>query len=292
MGVRRRSAHIISPQDEAILEFISQVRYATAAQVTGRLYKAGSKTFVRSRMTKLAGGADHVAGQWLYRFPMPSVASGNRLRVFALGTRSRSALIHDLGLSVRHSLPYQHRRLGYSFLRHALAMTACAVAATCFDRQQSAVKLLNTRYSYQLAGVQPRLPVIPDLWLLWIRNGKHYPLWLEVDCESESQRKWAQSLHGRVRFIESGAYARAFQTSTVMIATLVVGETAESAATRQKALCRWTQNLLAELGLKSWSGMFRFNSLAWSDDFSRLGLFEAPLWYRVDSAIKESLFPG
>jgi hypothetical protein len=282
---------ILRPSDEVILRFINQVNYATSSQAAIGLGRAGSKTAVRSRMALLAGGADYVPGQWLYRFPMPSAASGNRLRIFAVGTRSRSVLTHDLGLPVKHNLPYKHVRLGYSFLRHALATTASVVAASCFDKRQSDIKLVRTLMSYDLARRQPKLPVIPDVWSLWMRNGKEQAIWWEVDCESESQRRWVKSLHEKVRYVQSGEYARVFHTSTILISFLVAGRTAQSAASRRTALIRWTNNSLAELGLEAYGSMFRFSSLVWSEDISDLGLYDSAIWHSVDSAIPVPLFP-
>lgn len=171
-----------------------------------------SLKYVRSRLARLAGGADHVERQYLYRFQLPSVTSGNRTKVFALGAKGRDYQADDLAWPVEwYHRPSKLRHLGYSHLTHALLVTRILVSGHVWNRQESAYTLVDTRISYELARDR-RLSVIPDLWELWERSKdrKKFPLWIEDDNSSEFSVKWKQYLQGRVTFIKSGEYAREF----------------------------------------------------------------------------------
>lgn len=75
------------------------------------------------------------------------------------------------------------------------------------------------------------------------------------------------------------------------MAYVTTGHTAEAAETRRRTLCRWTQELLAELGMEKWGTIFRFTAVA-LDDLYKTPIFEAPVWYWPDSAVPVPLFPG
>src|SRR5688500_13664581 len=51
-----------------------------------------SPSALRERARRLAGTADHVAGQYLFRFPLPSPAKGTHARVYCLGVKRRQFL--------------------------------------------------------------------------------------------------------------------------------------------------------------------------------------------------------
>ena len=70
---------------------IWQFRYVTALEVAHLLFSPKSLTYVRERLRRLAGNADHVERQYLYRFGLPTTR-GNSQRIFTLGSRGRDIL--------------------------------------------------------------------------------------------------------------------------------------------------------------------------------------------------------
>ena len=137
------------------------------------------------------------------------------------------------------------------------------------------------------------VPVIPDAWLLFerVRNGNLIPIFLEIDRGTEYQRRFKQHLRARIRFIEEGGYARTFGTKSVTMAyatTATTGHLPASGDTRRSTMAVWTMDVLAELGLEHWAGIFRFASVDYAGLFD-LTLFEKPVWYRPDSPTPRTL---
>jgi hypothetical protein len=53
----------------------------------------------------------------------------------------------------------------------------------------------------------------------------------------------------------------------------------------------WTREVLAEMNLKSWGGIFRFTAVEFDSLYSQaMNLFEGPLWLRPDTSEKVVLF--
>jgi hypothetical protein len=53
----------------------------------------------------------------------------------------------------------------------------------------------------------------------------------------------------------------------------------------------WTREVLAELNLKSWGGIFRFTAVEFDSLYDQAGhLFEEPVWFRPDTRELVRLF--
>jgi hypothetical protein len=53
----------------------------------------------------------------------------------------------------------------------------------------------------------------------------------------------------------------------------------------------WTREVLAEMNLQNWGGIFRFTSVEFDNLYDQAGnLFEAPVWIRPDSRELVRLF--
>ena len=257
---------ILHKRVEEILKTISFYRYMTALDVTRLLYSPGSLRYVRSLLSQLSGGADFVNNQYLYRFRLPSVSTGNSERIYTLGSRGRDFLTREVGVSADwHFRPDKVKHLGYGQLVHNLVLTRFVVSAAAWARQRADFRLAKTRICYELAqapavvgvrgeGRKAALAVIPDAWLLFekLQDGKHekwLPVLLEIDRGTQDQAKFRERVESRIEFIRSGAYRELFETEAVTIAYATTGETPEYRETRRRAMCAWTKEVLKnELG--------------------------------------------
>src|SRR5512132_2124596 len=96
----------------------------TAQDVTQLMFSPTSLNYVRSFLTRLAGGADSKTNEYLYRFELPSLSGGNTKRVFTLGSRGRDFLEEEVGLPVSwYFRPEKVARLSYGQMMHSLALT-------------------------------------------------------------------------------------------------------------------------------------------------------------------------
>jgi hypothetical protein len=107
---------------------------------------------------------------------------------------------------------------------------------------------------------------------------------LEIDRGSEYQERFKNHVRGRIEFIRSGDYARIFGTRAVSIAYATTGQVPDYADTRRKTMAVWTMEVLRELALESWTGVFHFTTVVYERLYEDAQtLFTKPVWYRPDS---------
>jgi hypothetical protein len=285
----------LTPTDEEILRTMHTYRYMTALDVAYSLFSPNSLSHVRRILALLSGGKDYQERQFLYRFPLPSAKAGNRERIYTLGAAGRE-VVESSGIPVDwYYRPSKTGRLSHSHLAHQLLVTRF-VAATCsWASKQSEYSLADVRLSYELekgvAMLEERYDrasaaVIPDGWLLVERvsDGVRFPMLLEIDRGSEYQERFKQHVRGRLEFIRSGDYAEVFHTPAVMIAYATTGPIAEQRDRRVKTMAAWTRDVLAELSLDDWAGVFRFTAVTYETLYTEVqALFTEPVWYRPDA---------
>ena len=287
----------LSPREEEILKAVYEYRFATAQDITHLLLSKGSLTYTRGLMAALSGGRDYQERQYLFRFPLPSPSAWSRERIYTLGASGREFLA-SMGLSVDwYYRPSTTGRLNRSHLLHQLLLTRFVCGAYSWTRHHTDYALVDSRLCYGLARhpvlAQEKqeesatsLAAIPDAWLLFQRlsDGAHFPVLLEVDRGTEYQERFKDHVKARLEFINSGDYAKVFQTPAVIIAYATTGQIAEHRATRVKTMATWTKEVLAELKMQSWAGIFRVSSVAFETLYEHVQvLFEQPVWYRPDS---------
>ena len=289
----------ITPTEEEILKTMSTYRYMTALDVAHCLFSPKSLTYVRSILTRLAGGDDFQERQCLYRFPLPSAKAGNPERIFTLGAVGRE-VVQSLGIPVEwYYRPSKPRRLSGSYLAHQLLLTRFVICACRFVSQSPDYSLADIRLCYELEkriGKREGEAVVPDAWLHFERvsDGERFPVLLEIDRGSEYQERFKNHVRGRLEFIRSGDYARVFGTPAVVIAYATTGRLQAHAETRRKTMAAWTMEVLAELELERWASIFRFTSAV---EYTRLyehgdALFTKPVWYRPDAPMTPVLLLG
>jgi hypothetical protein len=292
---------IVTPRNEEILRTVYEYRFVTAQDITMLLFSKGSLTYVRSVLSELSGGKDHAERNYLYRFQLPTSQAGNREKVYTLGSLGREFL-ESLGLRVYwYFRPYKTERLSRSHLLHNLLLTRFVVAAQSWSRTQADINIIELRLCYDLvrsiATIQHQeegstLSLIPDAWMLFERtDGVRFPILLEIDRGSEHREKYQAQLRTRLEFILSGNYEKVFKTPAVIIAYVTTGQIAAHRETRVKTMAAWTRDVLAELKMESWAGIFRFTSVVFDTLYEQVQeLLEAPVWHRPDSPTPVPLF--
>jgi hypothetical protein len=280
----------LSPTEEEILRIMSTYRYMTALDVAYSLNRPKSVTHVRSALSRLAGGADNKERECLYRFPFPSGKAGNPERIFTLGAAGRE-IVRSLGIPVDwYYRPSKTGRFSGSYLAHQLLLTRFVLCACHFTSHNPEYTLADVRLCYdieQSLGKRAAETVVPDAWLDFARvaDGERFPVLIEIDRGTEFQEHFKRHINGRLAFIRSGEYARVFGAPAVIIAYATTGRIPAHADSRRETLVTWTKEVLQELRLENWAGIFRFTSAV---EYTRLfeqgdELFTKPVWYRPDS---------
>lgn len=291
---------LLNSTEEKILSMANTYRFVGALDVANLLFSPASLTYARTRLSKLA------AAKYLYRFRLPSVKTGGTELIYTLGSRGRDFIAEELGLPVDwYFRPGKLKRLSHSHAQHNLLLTRFCVASQSFCRSETRWRLVTMRLCYELARVQAtdeeacegatkKLKVVPDAWLCFerLKEGEHehfIPLLLEIDRGMEYQQKFKRHVYSRIEFIRSGEYKKLFGTGAVVIAYATTGETPEYRDTRRRAMCTWTQEVLADLHMENWSAIFRISSLQFDELYST-PIFSEPLWYKPDSLSPIPLF--
>jgi hypothetical protein len=286
---------LLTPRHEQILQAAYEYRYVTAQDITNLLFSKGSLTYVRHQMSTMAGGKDQQARHYLYRFPFPTGAAGNRERIFSLGALGRDFLANVLGLPVDwYFRPYKSDHLSHSHILHHLLLTRFVVATTVHTRNHPQISLLQARLCHELARNQATgtdkkkqkatTPVIiPDAWLLFAlqSNGARFPVMLEIDRTTTFRAKFQAQLKARLDFVRSGEYTKVYNQPAVIFAYVTAGTSPAHTQTRVKAMAGWTQSVLTELGLQEWEVIFRFTSISFDTLYADIPtLLEKPVWQR------------
>jgi hypothetical protein len=285
----RKSPFILTPRDEQILRVLYDFRYMTARDMAYLRFSPTILNYVRSRLARLSGGADLQPNTYLCRFQLPTI-SGKGEKIFTLGVKGRDFLEREAGLPVDwYFRPYKLKHLGFTHLLHSLLQTRFVVVASYYSRHQQQVTLTHSRLSHELARTSG-LNVIPDAWLLFEnQQGKKYQILLEIDRGTEYQAKFKAHVKARLSLIESNAYKEVFGVKAVMVAYVTTGQSPEYRDARLEAMTRWTQEVLAELGMEDWAGIFRFTSVVLDEIYDQ-GIFEKAIWYQPDAPQAVPLF--
>jgi Replication-relaxation len=275
----RKSSLILTPRDEEMLRALYDYRYMSARDMAYLLFSPRVLNYVRGRMVRLAGGEDFATNSYLLRFQLPTTTNKGE-KIFTLGSKGRDFL-QQTGLPVDwYFRPSKPKHFGFSHLTHALLQTRIVVAASYFSRQQQQFKLTQSRLSYDLSRI-PALSVIPDAWLVF-ENQQKYQILLECDRGTQYQVAFKRHIKDRIAFIESGEYVKFFGIKAVMVAYVTTGPRPEYRDSRVATLRRWLQELVTELGMEEWAGLFRVTSVVLGEVYEQ-GLFEKPVWYRPSS---------
>ena len=278
---------ILTPRDEEILKAVWYYRYITARDLTNLLFAKTSITHMREILATLSGGDDLQANNYLCRFILPSL-SGTREKVYVLGAKGRRVLT-EMGLPATwYFRPHKLKFLSYSYVLHNLILTRTLIAANCWASEHPDFALVGKLICYELPG-----KVIPDGWLLFeeqTNNGVYeQPVMIELDRGMEYKVKFRDHVRGRINYLQSGDYKKTFQTDLATIAYLTTGQTAEYRVTRQKAMCTWIKELLKDMRLEAWAGVFKVASVQFQTLYDH-ALFESAVWFRPDSDTPVRLF--
>lgn len=280
----------ISRPQEEILKAVYRYRYMTALDVTYLLYSPASINHAREYLALLSGGKDLSENQYLYRFPLPQFSSGLTDKVYTLGTQGRH-LLTEMGMEVDwYFKPSKIKHLSFSFLMHALTLTRFLVALHYFVKTHPGFNILQemTCYDLERRSMKKANTVIPDAWVL-LEGKKHKtPLLLEIDRGTEYKKQFKGHVKALIDYIQSGAYERDFEIEAVIVVYATTGQLPEYQTSRRIAICKWTLELLKELKMEEWAGVFRFAGI----DYKRLlltPLFDESAWYQPDKNKAQAL---
>jgi hypothetical protein len=293
---------VLTPRDEEILQAIAYYRYVTSLDIAYLLFRPTYMPYVRSRLSRLAGNKDLHPNCYLYRFWLPS-PQGNRERIFTLGETGHKFLTEVLGQRIDWRFqPAKLKFFSYSNILHHLLLTRFLVAATWWSRGREDVALLAKRTSYELMKDPPKvilsqkkvkktITVIPDAWVLFEKGKEKFAVLFELDRGMEHGAKFKEHVRARVAFIRSGQYKETFSVPGVIVAYVTTGQTPAYRNTRMKTMNTWTHEVLTDLNLKNWGGIFRFTSVEFETIYDQAeNLFEKPIWLRPDMKETVRLF--
>ena len=292
----------LSSRDEEILASVYRYRFVTSLDIAHLLFRPSYLPYVRSRLTRLSGGEDLEENTYLCRFRLHATR-GNPERIFTLGTKGREFLQSQMGKQVDWFFrPGKFKFFSYSAILHHLLLTRFLVACSWWCRTREEMSLLEERISYELSRNPPQvtitkkekpitMSVIPDAWLSFKLRGRNYAIIFELDRGMEFREKFKQHVRGRIELIRSGKYKEVFGVPGVIVSYLTTGQTPEYRTSRMKAMNAWTHEVLDDLNLKNWGGIFRFASVEFENLYEQTpALFEEPVWLRPDTRELVNLF--
>jgi hypothetical protein len=293
---------LLTPKDEEILQAIAYYRYVTSLDIAHLLFRPTYMPYVRSRLSRLAGNKDLQPNFYLYRFWLPS-PQGNRERIFTLGEKGQQFLKDVLGQMIDWRFqPSKLKFFSYSNILHHLLLTRFLVAATWWSRNREDVALLAKHTSYELLKNPPKvvlpqkkgkktITVIPDAWVLFDKEDGKFAVLFELDRGMEHGAKFKEHVRARLAFIRSGKYKETFGVPGVIVAYVTTGQTPAYRNTRMKTMNDWTREVLEEINLQHFGGIFRFTSVEFDTIYIQAGnLFEEPVWLRPDTRELGRLF--
>jgi hypothetical protein len=204
--------------------------------------------------------------------------------------------------------PWKASHYSFSFLQHHHSVSKFIVSLFCFVRQNPSYQVVELRHGFAIARDMPRLTlcddeqettveVIPDAWVYVERAEgtppkiQGFPLWIEIDCGTETKAKFQRLVGERIDFIRSKGYEAYFATPAVLLCYLAVGATMDYRLARLHTMRAWTAEVLADQELDEWGSIFRFSTI---DEclYDTLMIYTDEAWYRVHSDTLVPLFPS
>jgi hypothetical protein len=295
----------LSEPQEKILRATHFYRFLAAQDICRLHWSLSSLTYVRDLLANLA------KLKYLYRFAQPSLSKGGAVEnTYTLGCKGREYVERILGLPVfSYYRPHKLRHASYGAVVHNLILSRTLIAASLWAKKQPNFKLVKTHISHELArkapsieitndkGERDKVKVIFDGFLLFqkLNNDKHerfYQILLEIDRGTEFKQRLVKSIQARLEFVKDHkAYSSLFGTtpSNVIIAYITTGDRPEYRATRRKAMCEYTRQILAQYDHNNLNCCFRFCSVVASEIYN-IPLFEGAGWFKPGESSPVSLF--
>jgi Replication-relaxation len=272
---------MLTDRDEQILQAVNRYRFMAALDVCHLLYAPSSLTYVRERLSTLAGGKDGATNAVLYRFTMPKARTGNLERIYAVGAKGRELLAQD-NPAWGYFRPYKFDNLKYSFVLHRLGITRFLVACQYLARQQDNIRILDVPDRELSVQMRQNPLAIPDGFVCFGIGTEKLPVLLEVDCGTEGQQQFKKGVAARIEYIRSGQYEQLFGIAAANVCYAVITEESQqSRASRRETLKRWTLEVLEEQNRKSWGRVFWFADSQLKSVYS-LDLLQKPVWHTGD----------
>jgi protein involved in plasmid replication-relaxation len=300
----RKNLLILTAPREKILRAAHFYRFLLTTDICRLYWSLSSLTYVRDLLANLA------KHKYLYRFAHPTLSKGGSENTYTLGCKGREYVERILGLPVEWTYkPHKLRHASYGAVLHNLILSRTLIAASLWAKKQPNFKLLKTYICYELArkapsieitngkGEHEKVKVIPDAYLLFqkLNNNKHerfYEVLIEIDRGTEFKQRLVKSIQARLEFVKDHkAYSSLFGTTpnNVIIAYITTGDRPEYRATRRKAMCEYTRQILAQYDHNNLNCCFRFCSVVASEIYN-IPLFEGAGWFKPGESSPVSLF--
>ena len=279
---------LLTARDEEILKAVHYYRYVTARDIAHQQLSKSSLNYTRELMARLSGNTNLDHNNYLCRFDRPATGRQRPEQVFVLGAKGKR-LLQGMGIPAAwYFRPHKLKFLSYGYVIHNLILARTMIAAAQWAKPHPTYSLSDKRICYELHG-----KVIPDGWLRFSEQASDgtyaQPVIIELDRGMEYRDKFRAHVRGRINYIQSGEYTKTFNTKVVTIAYLTTGQTPEYRIQRQKTMCVWIQELLKEMRLEDWAGVFRVASVEFQHLYDN-SLFEEEVWYRPDQEKAVPLF--
>jgi hypothetical protein len=127
--------------------------------------------------------------------------------------------------------------------------------------------------------------------MLFEKEKGKFAVLFELDRGMEHGAKFKEHVRARIEFIRSGKYKETFGVPGVIVAYVTTGQTPAYRNTRMKTMNSWTREVLTDLNLKNWGGIFRFTSVEFDTIYDQaVSLFEESVWLRPDTTEMVRLF--
>src|SRR5215211_2895715 len=269
-----------------VMTSLLQYQCMTAMQVTKLLFSLGSRTWIQTKLKRLAEAG------YLVRSAMPvRLVIGPPPLYYGLGEKGLAHLA-SYGVEVpERARPYRVKAYSDPFISHLLAVNEVLIAGQLLCRQQPTVKLARVLHQQDFerqpvlvrrGGGQQAKVKLDGFLDFEVHSASPYraPFCLELDRGSERRQKWRDKVKSLVHFLR-GPYQDTFGRKAVTI-----GVVATPGRERLISLIGWTREELTELkATPEEVAAFRFATfpLDWHTPEAQrptpADIFLAPRWY-------------
>jgi hypothetical protein len=270
---------------EKILSALLEFDYLTAQQLTTLLYKAGSLTYVRTKLRSL------VASKLVFALAGKSTGLPH---VFTPTGKARAYASNVIGDPTRLRFrPSEEREKADNlfFIKHTLAIRDVLIAARLLAQTTPGI-VLNRIYHekdlrrkiyveipvHTVQGKQTKqtISLAPDASCEFIVQEKWRDFFhIEVYRYLPVETLWKQKVTGLVTYRQTGQHQALFHTAALSIA--VFAQTKEMAQT----LKAWTEEVLTKLKQPGEGQRFFFNTIDNPTSLTPAAMYLAPLWQQA-----------
>lgn len=210
----------LTERDDTLLRVVHAFHFLTAEQVLRLFYCAGSLTYVRAVLKRMADAG------YLHRLKLPSSSDGVKPWVYTLGQHGIRYLKAVGYTDFARFRPVEEEEHSFLFLAHTLGVNDILIAAQQLAEQMPSYVLAGFLHERVLKHTPvivttadgETMGIIPDAWLDWHLGGvNRASIVLEYDRGTVEQRAWRKKMRGLLAFAD-GPYQEAYGSDSLTIA--------------------------------------------------------------------------